>query len=39
MRRAGAEVGVLEVPAIGHITAVIMGLWKGPYLVRMVRTY
>jgi len=38
MRRAGAEVGVLEVPAIGHITAVTVGLWKGPHLVRMVRT-
>ena len=38
MRRAGAEVSVHEVPAIGHITAVIMGLWKGPHLVRMVRT-
>jgi len=38
MRRAGAGVSVHEVPAIGHITAVIMGLWKGPHLVRMVRT-
>jgi hypothetical protein len=38
MRRAGAEVSVHEVPAIGHITTVIMGLWKGPQLVRMVRS-
>jgi hypothetical protein len=38
MRRVGAEVSVHEVPAIGHITTVIMGLWKGPQLVRMVRT-
>jgi hypothetical protein len=37
IRRVGAEVGVHEVPAIGHITTVIMGLWKGPQLVRMVR--
>jgi hypothetical protein len=37
MRRVGAEVGVHEVPAIGHITTVIMGLWKGPQLVRMAR--
>jgi hypothetical protein len=38
MCRVGAEVSVHEVPAIGHITTVIMGLWKGPQLVRMVRT-
>ena len=38
MRRVGAEVSVHKVPAIGHITAVIMGLWKGPRFVRMVRT-
>ena len=38
MRRVGAEVSVHEVPAIGHITTVIMGLWKGPQLVRMVRS-
>jgi hypothetical protein len=37
MRRAGAEVGVHEVPAIGHRTTVIAGLWKGPQLLRMVR--
>ena len=37
MRGVGAEVSVHEVPAIGHITTVIMGLWKGPQLVRMAR--
>ena len=37
MLRAGAEVSVREVPAIGHRTTVIAGLWKGPQLVRMVR--
>jgi hypothetical protein len=36
--RAGADVSVREVPAIGHRTTVIAGLWKGPQLVRMVRT-
>jgi len=35
--RAGAEVSVYEVPAIGHRTTVFIGLWKGPQLVRMVR--
>jgi hypothetical protein len=37
MLRAGAGVSVYEVPAVGHRTAVIAGLWKGPQLVRMVR--
>jgi hypothetical protein len=37
MLRAGAEVSVHEVPAIGHRTTVIAGLWKAPQLVRMVR--
>jgi hypothetical protein len=37
MLRAGAEVGVYELPAISHRTTVIAGLWKGPHLVRMVR--
>ncbi len=37
MLRAGAEVSVCEVPAIGHRTTVLAGLWKGPRLVRMVR--
>jgi hypothetical protein len=36
MRRAGAEVSVYEVPAIGHTTTVIAGLAIGPRLVRMV---
>jgi hypothetical protein len=37
MLQAGAEVSVCEVPAISHRTTVIVGLWKGPQLVRMVR--
>ena len=37
IRRAGAEVSVYEMPAVGHRTTVIVGLWKGPQLVRMVR--
>ena len=37
MLRAGANVSVREVPAIGHRTTVIAGLLKGPQLVRMVR--
>ena len=37
MLRAGAEVSVCEVPAVGHRTTVFAGLWKGPQLVRMVR--
>lgn len=37
MLRAGAEVSVHEMPAISHRTTVIVGLWKGPQLVRMVR--
>ena len=37
MLRAGAEVSVREVPAISHRTTVIVGLWKAPQLVRMVR--
>jgi len=36
IRQAGAEVKVCEVPAINHKTTVVMGLWKGPQLVRMV---
>jgi hypothetical protein len=37
MLRAGAEVSVYEVPATSHRTAIIIGLWKGPQLVRMVQ--
>ena len=37
MLRAGAEVSVYEMPAVGHRTTVIVGLWKGPQLVRIVR--
>ena len=36
MLRAGAEVSVYEVPAVSHRTTVIVGLWSGPHLVRMV---
>jgi hypothetical protein len=38
MLRAGAEVSVHEMPAISHRTTVIIGLWRGPRLVRMART-
>jgi hypothetical protein len=38
MLQAGAEVTVHEVPAVSHRTTVIAGLWKGPQLVRTVRT-
>jgi hypothetical protein len=37
MLQAGAEVSVYEVPAISHRTTVIVGLWKGPQLIRLVR--
>jgi len=37
MLRAGAAVSVHELPAISHRTAVIIGLWKAPQLVRAVR--
>jgi hypothetical protein len=37
IRRAGAEVRVLEVPAIGHLTAVLAGLATGPHIVRLTR--
>lgn len=37
MLRAGAQVTVREMPAISHRTTVIVGLWMGPQLVRMVR--
>jgi hypothetical protein len=37
MLRAGAEVSVYELPAFSHRTTVIVGLWKGPQLLRMVR--
>jgi hypothetical protein len=37
MLRAGADVSVHEMPATSHRTTVLVGLWKGPQLVRMVR--
>jgi hypothetical protein len=38
MRQAGARVSVLEVPAIGHFSTIVAGLWRAPRLVAMVRT-
>jgi pimeloyl-ACP methyl ester carboxylesterase len=37
MRRAGAQVSVREVPAIGHLTTIVAGLWRAPRFVAMVR--
>ncbi|HEY6492383.1 MAG TPA: hypothetical protein VIZ43_03860 [Trebonia sp.] len=37
MLSAGAEVSVYAMPAVNHRTTVIVGLWKAPLLVRMVR--
>jgi len=37
MRRAGAQVSVLEVHAVGHLTAIVAGLWQAPRIVAMVR--
>ena len=34
---AGADVSVHELLAVSHRTAIIVGLWKAPHLVRMVR--
>jgi hypothetical protein len=38
MRRAGAQVSVHEVPAIGHFTTITAGLWRAPRFVAMVRS-
>jgi hypothetical protein len=38
MRRAGARVSVLEVPAISHFSTIAAGLWRAPRLVAMVRS-
>src|SRR5581483_6300885 len=38
MRRAGAQVRVLEVPAIGHFSTIAAGLWRAPRFVTMVRS-
>jgi hypothetical protein len=38
MRRAGARVSVLEVPAIGHYTTIVAGLWRAPRFVALVRS-
>lgn len=38
MKRAGAAVSVLEVPAIGHFSTIAAGLWRAPRFVAMVRS-
>jgi hypothetical protein len=37
MRRAGGQVTVLEVPAIGHYTTIVAGLWRAPRLIADLR--
>jgi pimeloyl-ACP methyl ester carboxylesterase len=37
MRRAGAQVSVREVPAIGHLTTIVAGLWRAPRFVAKLR--
>jgi pimeloyl-ACP methyl ester carboxylesterase len=37
MRRAGAQVRVLKVPAIGHLTTIVAGLWRAPRIVALAR--
>jgi pimeloyl-ACP methyl ester carboxylesterase len=37
MRRAGAQVSVLTVPAIGHLTTIVAGLWRAPRIVAKAR--
>jgi pimeloyl-ACP methyl ester carboxylesterase len=37
MRRAGAQVSVLTVPAIGHLTTIVAGLWRAPLIVARAR--
>ena len=37
MRRAGAQVSVLEVPAMGHFTTIAAGLWQAPRIVARLR--
>ena len=37
MQRAGAQVSVLKVPAIGHLTTIVAGLWRAPRIIAMVR--
>jgi hypothetical protein len=37
MRRAGAQVSVREVAAIGHLTTIVAGLWRAPRFVATVR--
>ena len=37
MRRAGAQVSIIEVPAIGHFTTIAAGLWRAPRIVAKLR--
>jgi pimeloyl-ACP methyl ester carboxylesterase len=37
MRRAGAQVSVREVPALGHLTTIVAGLWRAPRFVAKLR--
>jgi hypothetical protein len=38
MRQAGAQVSVSEVPAIGHFSTIVAGLWGAPRFVAKVRS-
>jgi hypothetical protein len=38
MRQAGAQVSVSEVPAIGHFSTIVAGLWRAPRFVAKVRS-
>jgi len=37
IRRAGAQVGVLEVRAIGHLTTIVAGLWQAPRMIAILQ--
>jgi pimeloyl-ACP methyl ester carboxylesterase len=37
IRRAGGQVSVLEVRAIGHLTTIVAGLWQAPRIIATVR--
>jgi hypothetical protein len=37
MRQAGAQVSVLTVRAIGHLTTIVAGLWQAPRIIATVR--
>ena len=38
MRQAGAQVCVLEVRAIGHLTTIVAGLWQAPRIIARLRS-